>query len=424
MSLYLILGAVACLSLLSLFFSCLTYSLRDLSRPRLADYLGKHNGDKWFDDLVEHTADLAFLTAIARQLCNILLWLAVLAWLELYGVEIFLRYVLALLIAGLITIFVAVTIPAVVAKYAGPEIVGFFAPTLYVLRRAFGPGARLMHGADRVARRALGVASDPPREQFQDEILSAIENGEKKGIVGEQEREMIESVIEFRRSTAGQIMIPRPQIVALEANSTLAEVRRVVLEAGFARFPVYEGSLDHIIGILHVRDLIRHVGAEPMAAEPFSLRPVMRPASFVPETKPLRDLLTDFRAQKSQIAIVLDEYGGVAGLVTIEDLLEELVGEISDEHEKISPILSRRLDDRVAEADASVRLAELNQSLGIHLPENDGYDTLGGFLSTSLGRIPPAGTVWEHEGIRYTVLAAEPQRIIRVKIELKGELSH
>jgi len=144
----------------------------------------------------------------------------------------------------------------------------------------------------------------------------------------------------------------------------------------------------------------------------------MRPPFFVPETKPLRDLLKDFRLQKVHIAIVSDEYGGTAGLVTIEDIFEELVGEISDEHEPAEPAMLVRIDDNTSDADARIYIDELNRVLGLNLPEDAGYDTLGGFISTTLGRIPSTGESFEHGSARYTVLDAEPQKVNRVKIEL------
>lgn len=226
---------------------------------------------------------------------------------------------------------------------------------------------------------------------------------------------MIESVIEFRDTQVGQIMTSRPEIVALELKASLPEVKRTLEESGHSRIPVYDGTLDHIVGILYARDLLKHLGQSP---EQFNIRSAIRPAVFVPEIKPLRDLLREFRQQKVHIAIVADEYGGTAGLVTIEDILEELVGEISDEHEPISPSTFRRVDERTADVDARIYLGDLNRLLGLDLPDDAGYETLGGFVSVTMGRIPPEGTSFEHEGVRYTVTSAEPQKVNRVKIEL------
>jgi magnesium and cobalt transporter len=209
-----------------------------------------------------------------------------------------------------------------------------------------------------------------------------------------------------------------PTTDALEISATLPEIKQTIETSGHSRIPVYDGTLDHIVGVLYARDLLKHLGE---SAEQFDIRSAMRAAIFVPETKPLRDLLRDFKLQKVHIAIVLDEYGGTAGLVTIEDILEELVGEISDEHEPAEPAMLRRVDRGTFEADARLYIDELNRQCGLSLPEDAGYDTLGGFLSTAMGRIPQKGQTLESGGVRYTVLDAEPQRVKRVKIELLAQ---
>jgi CBS domain containing-hemolysin-like protein len=272
-----------------------------------------------------------------------------------------------------------------------------------------------MHGTDDVMRRALGAPTEQTETEIQDEILSAVEEGEKEGVVDEQEREMIESVIEFRDTAAGHIMTPRQDIAAVPVDASLDQVKEAMDESRHSRIPVYEESLDHIVGILHARDLI------PLLGQPnpqFDIRALMRPTIYVPETKPLSDLLSDFRHQKVHLAIVLDEYGSTAGVVTIEDVLEELVGEIADEHDTGEPAMLKRLDDKTVDADARIRIEDLNRLAGLNLPEDAGYETLAGFLSTSLARIPEKGAVYEHDQVRYTILDAEPHRVKRVKIEI------
>jgi len=212
-------------------------------------------------------------------------------------------------------------------------------------------------------------------------------------------------------------MTARPEIIGLELKATLLEVKNLVEESGHSRIPVYDGTLDHIVGILYARDLLKHLGLPP---ERFDIRSAMRPAFYVPETKPLRDLLRDFRLQKVHLAIVLDEYGGTAGLVTIEDILEELVGEISDEHEPHEPAMLNKQSESTADADARIYIDELNRTLGLTLPDDAGYDTLGGFISTTLGRIPEAGESFDHAGVKYTITDAEPHKVNRVKIEIQA----
>ena len=415
MRLYLTIAGAALASLLSLFFSALTYSLRTYSRVRLAEFLGRRDADRWFEPLTEKTSDLMFLTAVFRQFFNVLIWVLVFAAFEQTHYSAWVRYPLTIIIATVIAIFVAVTIPHAAARYAGAEIVAFFAPVLVVLGAVFSPLAKLMHGADDVVRRALGAGEKQSESHIDDEILSAVEEGEKEGVVDEQEREMIESVIEFRDTTAGHIMTPRQDVVAISADATLDQVKNAFDTSRHSRIPVYEQGLDHVIGIVHARDLIKLLG---QANPPFSVRPIMRPAIYVPETQSLSDLLSDFRHQKVHFAVVLDEYGSTCGIVTLEDVLEELVGEMSDEHETDEPAMLKKIDDKTVEADARIRIEDLNRLAGLNLPEDAGYETLAGFLSTNLARIPEKGAVYEHEQARYTVLDAEPQRVKRVKIEI------
>jgi putative hemolysin len=280
------------------------------------------------------------------------------------------------------------------------------------------PFVKVMHVIDTMIAGLAGGNKEPEPEHIEQEILSVVEEGQKEGVVDQQEREMIESVIEFRDTQVGQIMTARPEIVALELRASLEEVKRTLDESGHSRIPIYEGTLDHIIGILYARDLIKHLG---LPADQFDVRGAIRPAIFVPETKPLKELLREFRQQKVHIAIVADEYGGTAGLVTIEDILEELVGEISDEHEPLEASSLKKLDERTFDVDARMYIGDVNRRLGLELPEDAGYETLGGFISVLAGRIPPEGATVEQEGVRYTVTSAEPQKVNRVKIELPAK---
>ncbi|HYO09236.1 MAG TPA: hemolysin family protein, partial [Tepidisphaeraceae bacterium] len=283
------------------------------------------------------------------------------------------------------------------------------------------PVTKLMHAADfLVAKAATNAGDDEDREEkleheVEQEILSAVEEGEKEGVVDEEERRMIERVIAFHDTHVGQIMTPRPEIFALDIGATLETVKARIAESGHSRIPIYQGKVDQIVGILYARDLLQLLGEAPAR---FSIRDHMRPPIFVPETKPLRDLLREFRLQKVHIAIVSDEYGGTAGLVTIEDIFEELVGDISDEHEPAEPAMLHRIDDNTADVDARIYIDELNRVMGLTLPEEEGFDTLGGFVVTHLGRIPSSGTTFEHATVRYTILDAEPQKVNRVKIEV------
>ena len=406
---------------LSLLFSSLTYSLRNFARSRLSEHLHKLEMHEWFESTVERAGELIFVTATARLFANLFVFIGVLQTLNLLGVDRdWARYGVAVVITSLITLFVSVAIPHALAEHVGEALIAYSVRFLHAMRIALLPMTAVMHAVDRLVGRIAGqpdeaVRTEQLEQQIEQEILSVVEEGQKEGVVDPQEREMIESVIQFRDTTVAEAMTARPDIIGLPVNAWLAQVKSILQESGHSRIPVYEGTIDKIVGVLYARDLIRHLG-EP--SERFEVRTAMRPAFVVPETKPIRDVLQDFRKQKVHIAIVLDEYGGTAGLITIEDVLKELVGELSDEHEPSEPSLLKRMDDKVAEADARIFIEQLNRLLSLNIPEDAGYETLGGFVSTTMGRIPQVGTTFEYNGARYTILDAEPQRVNKVKIEI------
>ena len=398
----------------SLLFSTLTYALRDLPRVRFADFLERRGHERFADLIIDHTQDLILATAVWRMFFNTAIVVFSLTIVERGVGDRVLAYLLAAIVAGFITLLFSVAVPHSLSQYAAAEIVGKFAPQLHGLRLLMTPLTSMLLGIDEVVRTAAGAPESPEPEHIEQEIMAVVEEGEKEGVVDEQEREMIESVIELRDTTAGQIMTPRTKIVAIELESSLDHVRQTIEESGHSRIPVYSGTLDQIVGILYARDLLRFLGQSGVR---FELKTVMRPPLYVPESKPSRELLRDFRLQKVHIAIVLDEYGGTAGLATIEDILEQIVGDISDEHEPIEPAMFKRISETTFEADAQIEIDEFNRLAGINLPDDAGYTTLGGFISTALGRIPQVGAVLEQAGARFTVTEAEPQRIKRVRVE-------
>jgi CBS domain containing-hemolysin-like protein len=227
---------------------------------------------------------------------------------------------------------------------------------------------------------------------------------------------MMENVVEFSDTLVGSIMTPRTAIEGIEYTDDLAAIRGFMHDDGHSRVPVYEESLDHVVGVLYVKDLVRWIGAD---ARDFKLRPLLRDPIRVPESKRVSDLLREFQRGKVHMAIVVDEYGGTAGLVTIEDVLEEIVGEIRDEHdapEAAEPAF-REVAAGMLEADGRCLVADLNARLETRLPEDEGFDTVAGFVLARLGRVPEVGAVVEDGGARVRVLAAGPTAITRVSVE-------
>jgi CBS domain containing-hemolysin-like protein len=314
------------------------------------------------------------------------------------------------------TVF-SVAIPNAWAKYAGEKFLAFFYTPLRLLVVLAAPLLFMQRWYDGLVRRLAGipdVAPDQQQEEKHEEFLTELEQHRMEGAVDEEEQEMIENVLEFSDSTADEIMTPRTDLVAIEVNSDLPTVLEIITQAGHSRVPVYEETVDHIIGLVYAKDLLKEIGKDP---ENFKLRDRLREAYFVPEAKPLRALLHEFQSQKQHIAVVLDEYGGTAGIVTMEDILEELVGEITDEYEKSLPESIIEVDANTIELDARTYVDDLNDQFELKLPEDEDYDTVGGFVFTRLGSIPKAGESFQYEGFTFTVLSAEARRINRIRIE-------
>ena len=399
----------------SLWFSTLTYSLRELSEARLSAYLEKHGHPHLIRPTIEHRGDLIFITAVGRLCSNLVIFVGFLRLVydTQWGLK--LQYFVAIAMTLTVTLFVSVAVPSALTKYASAGVVGFFAGMLQVMRMIALPGTKLMHAVDNIVRRATKSTDEPQEEHIEEEILSVVKEGEREGVVDKGERQMFEAVIRFGDTTVNQVMTARPEMVGIEATAGLIEVKKVLEEHGLSRMPVFEGSLDKIIGVVYARDLLVYLGEAPGE---FDLRKNVRSAFYVPETRNLRDVLEEFRSRKIHMAIVLDEYGGTIGLVTIEDVLEELVGDISDEHEPHDHPSLKKVAERSWEADARVYVSDVNRQLSLEIPEDEGYDTLGGFISNSMGEIPAKGEEFVAPFATFSILDAEPQKINRVRIDL------
>jgi CBS domain containing-hemolysin-like protein len=199
------------------------------------------------------------------------------------------------------------------------------------------------------------------------------------------------------------------------------EARDRILKEGLSRMPIYEGSLDNVVGILYAKDLLRFLNVAGGSAgddAEMELRKLIRPPYFVPRTKPLRDLLKEFRRQQVHMAVVLDEYGGTTGVVTTEDIVEEIVGSIADEYERPAPDELKRLGEHAVELDARMNVTDVNRELGLALPEDGDYQSIGGFVLSSLGVIPAKNDTLEYEGLKLTIVDAEPRRIKKIRVDM------
>jgi len=316
---------------------------------------------------------------------------------------------------GLIALF-GIAIPHAWAAYADEQVLAATLPVLLVLRRIMSPAIWVMQRLDLPIRRLTGIAEREAKteETAKQDILQAATDGQAEGAVDADEVEMIESVMEFGDTHAAEIMTPRTDIFALEAKTPWTEAVQCIVEAGHTRVPVFTGDIDNIIGVLYAKDMLRLVGEGGSAA----IGDLVRQPFFVPETKALDDLLQEFKARKVHIAVVLDEYGGTAGMVTIEDVIEEIVGEIADEYDQSEEALMERIDERTIEADGRMYIDDLNDALDLEIPEDAGYDTVAGLVFSELGYIPKVDETLTAYGADFAVLAADERKITRLRVKV------
>jgi CBS domain containing-hemolysin-like protein len=261
------------------------------------------------------------------------------------------------------------------------------------------------------SRRQISHPDDLERE-----IGNILEVCQEKGLISRQERDLIESIIEFKDTLVREIMVPRTEIIAVERDTPLEEIFTVVLESGHSRFPVFEGTIDNIVGLLLAKDLIMF---QQPAAKPLDLERILRPAYFIPESKKISDLLRDLVERKAQIAVVIDEYGGTAGLITLEDILEEIVGEIYDEYDRLEPRLLPQEDGSVV-VDARLDVEELMEHFDRPRPEGK-FESVGGLLIHLLGRVPQVNDRVVIDDLELTVKTADERRAKEVLARLLNQ---
>ncbi|MGZ4481743.1 MAG: hemolysin family protein [Gaiellales bacterium] len=251
----------------------------------------------------------------------------------------------------------------------------------------------------------------------EEELKMLVAASREEGVLEEGEQAMLHKVFEFADKDAADVMVPRPDMVALPLDMPVADLLRVVLDHPYTRYPVYEEELDNVVGVLHVRDMFRAL--HDRGLERVDVRSILRPAIVVPETKRLDELLAEFRATSNHMAIVVDEYGSVAGLATLEDLLEEIVGEIVDEFDLPGAGI-RRLGTGRMRLQGSFPIDEFNGRFGTNLPDED-YHSVGGFVFGELGRAPKVGDAVTVDGVRFEVSAVDGSRIVEVDVTIRPE---
>jgi CBS domain containing-hemolysin-like protein len=285
------------------------------------------------------------------------------------------------------------------------------APFVYVLTRlpVLGPLTRLLIGIGNVVTPGKGLKSGPFVSE--EEIRALVDEAERDEVIEEEEREMIHSIFEFGDTILREVMVPRPDMVAVPVTMSLQEVLELILRTGYSRIPVYQRDIDDVVGLAYAKDVLRRLH-DGQADKP--LVDILRPALFMPESMRAAECLREMRRRKSHMVIVIDEYGGTAGLVTIEDLLEEIVGEIADEYDLEEPNVEP-LPDGDFRVNARLGIDEVNELLDVELPATE-WDSIGGLLINLVGGVPREGQEVEFQGLRLGAERVQGRRIGRVRI--------
>ena len=316
-------------------------------------------------------------------------------------------------LTGLLALMVGTLVPRTIAEKHAEKVALRLARPLWVCAWLLSPLVAAIIALSNALVSPFRVKVDfSPRVLTPEEIISLVDAGEEQGVIEEEEREMIQSVLEFPDTIVRKVMTPRIDMHCVPADASLQEVLDTIRHSGHSRIPVYEETVDNIVGIAYAKDLLRlypHL-------EPFELRKVMRPPYFIPETKKVDELMREFRAKKTQIAIVRDEYGGTSGLVTLEDILEELVGEIHDEYD-VEETPFEQIGEYTYRTDGRTPVEDVNDHTGLHLP-TDEYDTIGGFVFGLFGRPAQAGEQIAYGRANFVVEEADGRRIRKLRIDV------
>ncbi len=413
--------ALVVLSALFLFMNLIAYCLRDFSRSRLDEYCRTHGLPKRFGEIL-HEYETALLAAeiVSAVTATLLVGLFTLEYLTNFSrpTDVWLWVALAgeFVLAFLVLVSAAVVVPWSLARVAGEPILARCWRAVQVIRYLAKPLVGFALKLDTIAHRLAGVPEpNYGIDMLTEEIRTVVDEGQREGLLHHEARTMIHRVMELKDEDVAAVMTPRTDMRTVHVDASVTEAREVFLEHGHSRLPVVGETIDDIIGILYAKDLLRHVSNGSHAGT--SLRDWVRDPIYIPETTPIDRLLEMMKKEHIHIAIVIDEYSGVAGLVTMEDILEEIVGEITDEYDPEEEEGFRRISQDIVEVEGRVHIDDLNEHFQFDLPEDGDFETIGGFAMNYMGRVPKSREDFVWRQLRVTVLEADERRVQKLRIE-------
>lgn len=401
------------------------FSLRDFSRSRLEEACTARGRADRFGVIIKQYGDallalewllLALVSATA---------VAMFRWLQSDDVDNLVEAWggIAVHAAGSIIVggFLIVVLPWSIARVSGEPILAATWPVIAVWKGLMRPFLAMANKIDTYAHRLTGLEEPgtSDEDEFSEELRTVVDEGQREGIIEHGAGTIIRRVIELQESDVSAIMTQRTDMVTIPAAATLDEARLTFLDCGHSRVPVIGETADDVVGILYAKDLLQHLKDDP---PPPDLRTLVREPLYVPETSGIDKLLETMKRERVHFALAIDEYGNVAGLVTMEDILEEIVGEIGDEYDKAEETGIYPVKPGVVELESWVRVDDLNEQFEYDLPDDEDFTTIGGFVLSQLGRIPKPGDSVTWEQLRLTVLSGDKRKIDRLRVETDPSL--
>ncbi len=385
--------------------------MMSLSRGKVRNLVEEgHKQGRWLERLVEQPNRLLGTVLFGNNLTNIMAsTIATGVFIYYFGSN---GIAIATVVMTLFILLVAEIIPKTYAAHNSERVALRFAFFLEASARIFYPVVRVLTWFGVGIIRLFGARAEGGRLLTEEEIRSMVEVGEEEGLLEADERQMIQGIFDLGETVAREVMVPRIDVNALPDTAPLREAWDAVIHWGHSRLPVFRKTIDDVVGVIYARDILAYLKERDPQTP---IGELARPVLYIPETKKVDELLADFRRQRTQIAVVLDEYGGTAGIVTIEDLLEEIVGEIQDEYDQEDQPI-RQLDDGVIDVAGMVQLEEVNDILDVDLPHED-FDTVGGLILHLLGRAPVEGEIVRWDNLEFTVSKVVGRRVARVIIK-------
>lgn len=325
-------------------------------------------------------------------------------------------FIVTVVMTLVILIFGEIT-PKVIAKTHTVKIAGLVITTIYYLSILLKPILIILMSISKFIGRIFGIElKENVLMITEEDIISFVNVGEAEGVIEEEEKQMIHSIVGLGEITAKEVMTPRTSMLAFEGDKTLDDIWEEIIDNGFSRIPIYGETIDNIIGVLYVKDILKMMKS---GQTNLPIKNFVREACFVPETKPIIDILQHFREIKIHIAVVLDEYGGTAGLVTIEDLIEEITGEIRDEYDTEEEEFIKKISENLYEVNGMIDIETLDKELSLELPESEDYESLGGLIVTELGRVAEINDEIIINNVKLIVKEIEKKRVSKVLIEMR-----